>query len=300
MKEFVIRNLRLSHVKCPPYNNSLLSDKKELGFHLNVNRNIPRTLWLYWDGEITSITVRCCIERIRKIHPNFVINILNNESLYNFLPDFPKIEADIPIANITDLVRLMLLYRYGGIWIDASIVFDKSIDSIFDLDNISEDLIAFYDQTGEDTRVPIIESWFLIAPPKSNFVGYWLDVFMKCILSNNPGDYFKSRKDYEELVKTYKRIAEYWIVYTSAQVVLLEYDKDKYKIKLYNSAKFPNYFNHYIGWSSMHIAKFLLLNKYKDLNVPFVKLVKEMRFYTDFLIEHKQMRKDSYLGRFIK
>ena len=47
---------------------------------------IPRIIWMYWEGK-KSILVELCIQKIKKILPEYEINILNSKTLRDFLPN---------------------------------------------------------------------------------------------------------------------------------------------------------------------------------------------------------------------
>lgn len=81
------------------------------------------TLWLQGEENAPEI-VRKCIESIRKLYPErLVVLDENNISDWIKLPDYieEKWKKGLMIpAHYADIIRLELLYRYGGYWSDAT------------------------------------------------------------------------------------------------------------------------------------------------------------------------------------
>ena len=90
---------------------------------------IPKIIWLFWDGEITSPVVKACVANLKFYLPDFKITILNKENLKKYLcEDETVMQEALPLANYTDLIRLALLHKFGGIWLDASILITENFD----------------------------------------------------------------------------------------------------------------------------------------------------------------------------
>lgn len=95
------------------------------------------TLW--WQGcEKAPDIVKVCIASIKKNAGNHPVILLDqyNYKQYVTLPDhvvdnFEK--GNISIAHLSDMIRTSLLYKYGGIWMDATLYMlhplDESIEN---------------------------------------------------------------------------------------------------------------------------------------------------------------------------
>lgn len=92
----------------------------------------------WWDGENNAPElVKQCIRSIRAgagKHPLHVINY-SNISEYLDIPDFiyEKLRTGaMKKAHFMDYVRVCLLYRYGGVWLDATIFCTRELpESVF-------------------------------------------------------------------------------------------------------------------------------------------------------------------------
>lgn len=82
----------------------------------------PLTVWTYWDGPEPEAPplVRACLAQLRRVHPD--ARILDAAAARELVPLPPLVEerlADRP-AHRSDLIRVSLLERHGGIWVDAT------------------------------------------------------------------------------------------------------------------------------------------------------------------------------------
>lgn len=82
----------------------------------------PLPVWTYWDGPEPDAPplVRSCLAQLRRVHPD--ARILDAAAARELVPLPPLVEerlADRP-AHRSDLIRVSLLERHGGVWVDAS------------------------------------------------------------------------------------------------------------------------------------------------------------------------------------
>jgi len=258
----------------------------------NTNQ-IPKKIWLYWDGY--SDLVNICIKNIEHYLPNFEINILNNQSLKSFLPNIPEAKKDIPLANYVDLVRLELLSKYGGIWMDASILLTENLDWLFSLKNkYNTDLIGFYsDSCTTDLEYPILENWFLASDVNNVFINDWLEEYRKCYSSDNPKSYYNNIKENKEYIQNVLPLADYLLPYLSAIKIMRE--NQDYKILMFSANKTGHYFNtgHYLNYFNFLN---LFLKKPSPKSYPMlIKFEKRGRNFLDEKLRIGKFKKESFL-----
>jgi hypothetical protein len=154
-----------------------------------VNTSIPRIIWAYWQDTTVSNTsnvispiVQKCIATWRKYNPDYTINIVNRQNLNTFIDvDIVGLKNNDSMTRESDFVRLHLLKKYGGIWLDASTICTRSLDWIIDTCNTKQcQFFGYYlsDWTTND-KFPILENWMFACVPRSNFVVNWCDEFMR-------------------------------------------------------------------------------------------------------------------------
>ncbi|MGE8374978.1 MAG: glycosyltransferase family 32 protein, partial [Diaphorobacter nitroreducens] len=89
---------------------------------------IPRILWSYWQGGTPPLLVQRCFDHWRRLHPHFEIRILDERGVLQYLPAIPAALDGASAAKRADWIRLELLRRHGGIWLDASTILTQPLD----------------------------------------------------------------------------------------------------------------------------------------------------------------------------
>ena len=94
-------------------------------FPIEYNRNDKPYLWQYWDGPMSSF-IKLSLKTVdNHCSKSFNIIRLNKDNIYKYIPEMKEYEnkiKDILIAQKVDIYRIMLLYKYGGIYLDADTV----------------------------------------------------------------------------------------------------------------------------------------------------------------------------------
>ena len=75
----------------------------------------------------------------------------------------------------TDFLRLCLVEKYGGVWLDASIICNRSIEESMDINETR--VVGFECPMGKG----ILESWAFGARPSHPFITEWKNEFARAI-----------------------------------------------------------------------------------------------------------------------
>lgn len=99
--------------------------------------NLQKNIFIYWDDKPNSQTpdyILMCRETIKKNKGEGIkLNIINKDNLSDYLNDIPENLFKLKeIAHIADYVRVALLVKYGGIWLDSDCILLKDLNPIFD------------------------------------------------------------------------------------------------------------------------------------------------------------------------
>jgi hypothetical protein len=145
---------------------------------------IPKHIWTFWDSPTLPHVVQRCIDTWHVHCPDHTITVLRPETLHEYITDVDLLAlpySDNP-QRLSDFVRLFVLHKFGGFWVDASIVMFDSLDYFHQKQQSSPsiEVVGYY--TGiNQTRpeYPVIESWFFGCVKESTFVGYWKAEFMR-------------------------------------------------------------------------------------------------------------------------
>lgn len=162
---------------------------------LSMNKNI----WMLWyQGEDSAPwLVRQCIESWRKHNPQFNIIVLDSLTIKNYI-DLPANIDFLSMQMLSDLVRLELLSRYGGVWVDATVYCRKPLNEWI-LKYTKSGFFAF-SSPGKDR---MISSWFLYSNKGNNLVGRFLKEYKKYVTE-------KSRRLAGRILNRLIRKTDWW------------------------------------------------------------------------------------------
>src|SRR5690606_24665360 len=226
--------------------NQMLTAEKQLwGNGVGDTGEIPKIIWTFWDSPKPSALVEICFEQIRNLLPDFKFHVITKTNVSEFLDELPPLRTDISFINYTDLVRLKLIEKYGGIWLDASVLLTENFDWLQEIKKINQsDFIGFIaDFFTTDFNFPLIETWFLASAPQNLFIKAWSEEFEKCYTSPNPHRYFdEEKKTIPNFThKIDEPLSEYLIAYLAASKVIKR--NQYYKLALFPSSETAHYYN---------------------------------------------------------
>ena len=128
----------------------------------------PGRIWMFWSsGEESAPPIaRKCIASVRENLPDREVVVLSEKTYRDYVtfPSFilEKIDrGEMMKAHMADLLRLELLIRYGGTWIDATVFCPGGKIPAYMLDS---DLFLFQDlKPGFDGHCQRISNWMITA-----------------------------------------------------------------------------------------------------------------------------------------
>lgn len=264
-----------------------------------INECIPKKIWMYWDGMIDK-DMSVFPDNIIKMNPGWDLTIVSRLTLAKYIPDLEIDALDMPLANITDLIRLELLCRYGGVWLDFTVILSKPLEYFLNIDQLYKyDVIGYYRKVSTvDYEIPAMESWFLATPPNSVFIRACLDEFaaVKKIGSKKFYDLISNRNDFN-IIKQKISPPEYLIVYLVFQIVL-RYRKINGYFRLSDNSAFL--VQDTLGWRSHKSSIFFFLKKKPKALSPIYKLTSGDRQYFKIMQRSGFVVSDSILGNMYK
>jgi hypothetical protein len=172
------------------------------------------TVWFCWLQGIEEAPelVKRCLESIRKNLPDKKIIIIDKENLFDHiqLPDYivQKWRAGmIGAAHFTDIIRLELLIRHGGYWIDATVLCTDS-KLIQYIDELPIFMYSFY-YFGFNPEIMAVNNWLLYGTTNQNI-------------------YCLTREFLYHYWRTYNRAKNYFF-FQIFMTMALEYYKNEYQ-----------------------------------------------------------------------
>jgi len=140
---------------------------KNAAYSLNEQpiKKINPCIWTCWlqGYENAPPIVKSCINSMRKYSNGYEVIIITEGNLSDYvsMPDFiiKKYKAGIiSTAHFADLLRILLLINYGGIWMDATVLLTQKIPQIL----LDSDLFVFQSSILHNEYQPC-SNWFIIA-----------------------------------------------------------------------------------------------------------------------------------------
>jgi hypothetical protein len=179
-----------------------------------------KNIWMVWfqgiDSQMPRIN-KICIEKWISLNKKFKVNLLCDKTIKKFVPEYEDIVNSSPprsYAAKSDLLRLLLLKKFGGVWVDASVFPMKPLDQFYDHLVNETGFFSYrfiprvYNEKCGDRE---IVSWFICLDKNkgenNHLIEVWLDLYI-------------------EIFKTGKN----WRVFTIHDVFCKIYDSDT-KIK---------------------------------------------------------------------
>jgi hypothetical protein len=189
----------------------------------NIEEN--SNIWFFWWQGIETAPemIRLCYESIQRNAGNHSVVLINKENYMQYvdLPEsfFAKFKAGkMCHANFADVIRVALLAKYGGIWLDATIYVGKPFSS-----EIYK--VAFCSNKRKNQKTS------LLYPAQCRWGTYYLASGKNNIIMNYTKDVFLKFWEKHNMVIDYGMI-DY--------IIALGYDTNEQIAKLIDDAPFSN------------------------------------------------------------
>ena len=155
-------------------------------------------IWFQGETEAPEI-VKLCFESIEKYNSNRQIIRLTENNYHNYI-DLPDYIIDkynkgiITPVHLSDIIRVCLLARYGGTWIDATVLLTNEISPQILKSNFFGFRITKESSWFDCHNFLTSASWFMHAQPNNNII---------CCVRNALFDYWKNEN----------KIIDYFLIY---------------------------------------------------------------------------------------
>ncbi len=154
----------------------------------NAPSAIPKIVWSCWLQGFDNAPdmIKTCIATQRHTLPDYEFRYLTFDNYHQWgeLPEYVEDKyrkGIIPAALFSDLLRLMLLKKYGGVWIDATVLFtgfeNKQLLERWRRIEQSQFFIFRYYQS--HSQVPTgLSNWFIATVPNHFLISTVLDMLL--------------------------------------------------------------------------------------------------------------------------
>lgn len=232
---------------------------------------IPRTIWTYWHNYDLDPVVVQCVKTWKNCCPDFEIIILNHNNYQKYI-DNDKIRHDRfdNVTRFADFLRFELLSRHGGIWMDATIVCNQSLEWVI---QENKDFVGYYmPNFTMDERYPVIENWFMACSKNCKLMREWNKEVQRILEFENTDVYVDNLKSQKVDLQNIP-YPGYLMCHAAAQKVLqnseLGIDPSSYKVISATSDIGAFYYLDQENWDS---SKALNNFSKKQYRTPIMKL----------------------------
>ncbi len=188
-----------------PNINSLISEAEASLDILNqaataesIKEPIPNKLWLYWNSPLESApdVVKRSVQSWHQQNPEFEVTFLCDENLeqilgFNFNTTFRLATVNLGLAMKADILRLYLLSKYGGVWVDTTTFCLKPLSHW--LPEATKDTHFFTFRHSSNQTRPV-EAWFIAANQGNKIVQSTLQLFLEHLFKQRKHSLFISNR----------------------------------------------------------------------------------------------------------
>lgn len=225
------------------YKNYIL-DNKEMILQESSKREYSDKIWFLWLQGIEQAPeiVKMCYNSIQQNLDNRELILLTDNNYRDFItfPDYIQEKIDegiITKTHLSDLLRLELLTKYGGTWIDATVYISSSN---FPNYMLKSDLFFFQKlKPGLDGNPRSISSWYITSCTNNPILLLAKGLLFEYWKNNNYLiDYFLLHDFIELAIETYPDEWKKVVAFSSSTPhILLLRLFDEYDEEIWNSVK---------------------------------------------------------------
>lgn len=272
----------------------LLSGEKDLP-------EIPKKVWMYWDNEYLPKSLTLNIKKIRQDNPDHEIHLLNRLTVKEVLPDFIFTSTQLTAQQRSEVIRLELLLRYGGIAIDCSTLLFEDLSWVHRAhQERCMDVIGYYHENATvNYLAPVIESWFLAATANNPFIREWQKHYapIKHLGEQNYFSELTKRDDYSLLTQKIAQ-PEQQLGSLAQQIAMREHRRVNLYLRKCEANAY--YYQRLSGWKSEAFAHAVLFHQRPLTPPPVIKLSGNEQLHLDFNLRLGHYNRSSLLGQMMQ
>lgn len=134
-----------------------------------------KVIWIYWDKGWCHApqNAKFCLKSWRHYNPDYKVEVLNDKRIRKLIPEMFNDNVPHSPAAKSDIIRIHLIKKYGGVWVDSSVFCNKPLDNwlpsgTFMFSNPDKDrMVASWFIKRDEEDCPLINKWY------DKTVQYW-------------------------------------------------------------------------------------------------------------------------------
>ncbi len=236
---------------------------------------IPKIIWTYWHALPEPEFIQQCLANWRRFAPGHELRVLHKDSIFDWL-DSTAITAQfkqLPPFRQADWLRLQLLAKHGGIWIDASTLLTRNLEWVHMLQaEKGSEYVGFYiDRFTTRPEQPIVENWFMAAIPRSRFIETLAHEFDQA-LKMGEAQYLEKLQASGKLTQVVQGLGpkdQLYLIMHVAAAFILDSAQDGYRLSLIRAEDSALGFHAALKWRKRHLYARLALSP-APRNLPWI------------------------------
>jgi hypothetical protein len=143
-------------------------------------KDLPKKIWFLWVTGLDDAprVVKSCYRSWLRHNPGWELTFLDKDNINQYFSiDIP---AYTPVV-LSEILRINLLAKYGGVWVDATCFCNKPLDSWI-YDHLQKGFFVF-ERPAPDR---MISSWFMAGVP-GNYIANRYQLAVNTFWHDNPG-----------------------------------------------------------------------------------------------------------------
>lgn len=141
----------------------------------------PKNIWAYWhDGwEGAPELIKYCINSWEEKNKRWAVHKFDYQSICKEFPELLNVEVKYR-AHFADIVRLKLLRKHGGVWVDATALCARELDEWLPLVKSSSPVFVFSNPAPDRA----VANWFIAASVGSRAIAQWQKITAKHLVAS--------------------------------------------------------------------------------------------------------------------
>jgi len=173
---------------------------------------MKKVIYMYWAQKFVNAPylVKKCLLSWKLKNPTWQIIELDDGNLSEYInieKEIPNIQKkNINKCHYSDIIRVLLLEKYGGCWCDATTFCNQSLDNWLNKNTLTG-FFAF-DKPGPDR---LLSNWFLYSEPNNYIIQKWKEKIILYWKNHNKiNHYFRHHYLFGDLYNSDKKFKELW------------------------------------------------------------------------------------------
>ncbi len=250
----------------------------------NDNYILPKKIYAYWDNLDENKLIQKFTENWhKKIPDSWEIIIIDKNSVRDYVSsEFMEKYGNLEAFRFADFLRLDLLKKNGGVWMDISTLIIKGdfLDTYRNemIDKKYDVFLYEFPSRTIDKSNPYLENWFIMAPKNSQFIN---DLYTEFNKSFEMG-FVEYKK--EILIPSGINLTQ-TIGYNNKETYLMQHaiinylvhTGKKYNINIKNALNSMFRLQDKLKWNYDDIINFILENDLENHDIYAIKIIKNIR-----------------------